>query len=321
MTESPRFATTYGLAIPHSICGFNRQGDPTRPESVERWLEVLEAPGVSTLWALDQLAGRIATPEPLALLSYMAAITSRPRLGIAVLIGAARGPVAAAKAIATIDWLSEGRVDVGLGLGSTNSYAAYGIDRRGSGGAGAVLDEFIDLVELLWRPEPIEFSGRTWTVKGHPPSPQPLQSPGPPLWVGGASAASMRRAIRAGGGWIGAGRHTLEEFAGHVKELRQLETEEESDSQLTAAKRVYLVVEDDVSVAKRQVREWFDGFYGRPEWGPSVSLFGSAERVRTGLQQLVDAGANHLLLHPLVDSLEQYRRVVEELVQPLVTTS
>jgi alkanesulfonate monooxygenase SsuD/methylene tetrahydromethanopterin reductase-like flavin-dependent oxidoreductase (luciferase family) len=266
---------------------------------------------------LDQMTGPMATAEPLTMLSYVAALTSRVRLGVAVLIAALRGPVAAAKSISTLDWLSDGRVDIGLGLGPVRTYPAHSVDPAAGGGPGAILDEFIAILELLWANDIVDFEGRTWSIEGASVNPKPRQLPRPPLWIGGSSDASLRRAIRLGGGWIGAGRHTSAEFAVLVERLRALQSEASSSVDLTVSKRVYLVIDDDQDAADRAVRDWFGLFYGRPHWGPPVSVFGSVADVRAEIEQLVAAGANHLLLHPLVDDLDQYRRVTNEVIAPM----
>lgn len=307
---------TFGLAVPSSLCGFDTGGEPRAHTPIADWLEVLEGPGVDGLWVLDQVTGRMATAEPLSLLSFMAALTTRVRLGVAVLIGAARGPIALAKSITTLDWLSGGRVDLGLGLGIVNSYPAYGIDRVRGGGAGAVLDELIDIMERLWRDEAVRVDGRTWKLDGESISPLPLQRPHPPLWIGGSSDAALRRAIRFGN-WIGAGRHTTAEFASTVTRLRELRAASPHAADVTVSKRVYLMIDDDPSAAERRVRDWFELFYRQPDWGPAVAVFGTPETVRAGVGELFVAGADHLLLHPLVDTFDQYQRVLSDVIAPM----
>src|SRR5262249_22073295 len=154
-------AVSFGLAVPTSLCGFDERGRDVRPAALAEWMEILEAPGVESLWVLDQLAGGMATPEPLSFLSHVAALTSRVRLGVAVLIAAARGPVVAAKTLATLDWLSNGRLDVGLGLGPFRYFPAYGVDRVRGGGYRAILDEFVEILQQLWTGAPASFDGRS----------------------------------------------------------------------------------------------------------------------------------------------------------------
>ena len=310
--------TSFGLAVPHSICGFDSAGRPVPPVRLTDWLEVLESPGVDSAWVLDQPTGRMPIPEPLTLLSYLAPLTSRIRLGAAVLVGPTRGPVSLAKSIATLDWLSGGRVDVGLGLGPPRTYPAFGVDRRRGGGQGAILDELIEILDRVWSHDDVSVAGRTWTLDDVSVNPKPLQRPRPPLWIGGGSEAALRRALRLGGRWIGAGRSTGAEFAALAGRLRELQGEMADPVNVTVAKRVYVAVDNDRAAAERAVREWFDGFYGRPDWGPDVSVFGTAADVRSGVEELMAAGADHLLLHPLIDHLEQYRRLLGDVIEALL---
>jgi alkanesulfonate monooxygenase SsuD/methylene tetrahydromethanopterin reductase-like flavin-dependent oxidoreductase (luciferase family) len=301
--------TSFGLSVPQALCGFDASGTPVEVD-LSRWLAVLEAPGVDSLWVLDQPTGKMATPEALSLLSYVAALTSRPRLGVAVLIAAARGPVATAKAVATLDWISQGRIEVGFGLGDARTYGAFGVDRCRGGGSGAILDELLDIVEQLWTGQAVHHVGRTWRLAGEAVNPPPLQQPRPPVWIGGESDAALGRAISRGGRWFGAGRTSVREFAANALRLRKLHAESGSPCELTIGKRVYVAVHDDRASAEEIVRQWFGQFYGHPEWGPPVAVHGTLDDVRTGIDELIAAGADNLLLHPLADDLEQYQRLV-----------
>jgi alkanesulfonate monooxygenase SsuD/methylene tetrahydromethanopterin reductase-like flavin-dependent oxidoreductase (luciferase family) len=305
--------TSFGLAVPQALCGFDTSGAPVKVD-LDRWLAVLESPGVDSLWVLDQPTGTTATPEPLSFLGHVATLTSRPRLGVAVLIAATRGPVAAAKALATLDWISDGRIEVGYGLGDARTYGAFGVDRQGGGGAGAILDEFLELVEKLWTGEPVHHHGRTWRLAGEAVNPPPVQQPHPPTWIGGESDAALRRAIRTGGRWFAAGRTSTAEFTANLARLRELHAETEATSELTVTKRVYVAVHDDRDRAEEYVRQWFGHFYRHPDWGPPVSVYGSVEDIRAGIDELVAAGAGGLVLHPLVDDLDQYERLVDGVI-------
>jgi alkanesulfonate monooxygenase SsuD/methylene tetrahydromethanopterin reductase-like flavin-dependent oxidoreductase (luciferase family) len=311
-SDAPPAAVSFGLAVPHLLCGFDPSGAAVDVD-LDRWASILNAPAVDSLWVLDQPTGRMATPDPMSLLGFVAAMTSEPRLGIAVLIGTARGPVATAKAIATLDWLSRGRIEVGFGLGDARTYGAFGVDRHEGGGSGAILDELLSLVDELWTGQPVHHEGRTWKFAGEAVNPRPLQQP-PPVWIGGESDAAYRRAIRRGGRWIGAGRSTSADFARNARRLRELHGEADVPGELTVAKRVYVALDSTRDTAERQVRGWFDRFYGMPDWGPRCSVFGSADDVRVGIDELVAAGAGTLLLHPLSDDPDMYEHLTKEVI-------
>jgi alkanesulfonate monooxygenase SsuD/methylene tetrahydromethanopterin reductase-like flavin-dependent oxidoreductase (luciferase family) len=310
-----------GLAVPPSMCGFRDVGstrvDRAQP-SAGTWIDHLEVPGVQSLWALDQTLGRSFTPEPVSVLSYLAALTSRVRLGVAVVVGASRGPIAIAKQFATLDWLSDGRVDLGLGLGATRHYPAYGVDAAAAGGAGNVLDELITIVRRLWTEDTVDLDGRCWTLHEAGIAPRPLQRPHPPIWIGGGSDRSLQRAIDLRSGWIGAGRHTTGECLAIAARLREMLDEHGVDrSSVRVAKRVYIVVEPDRAVADRTISEWFDRFYRRPELGAAVTVSGGVDECAAQLAVLIEGGVDHLILHPLVDRLEQYDMITGALLPNL----
>jgi probable F420-dependent oxidoreductase len=111
-----------------------------------------------------------------------------------------RNPVLTAKALATIDVLSKGRVTLGVGVGwMREEFEALGaaeFDRR-----GAVTDEYLRIFKTLWTQSPASFSGRFYRFDALHCRPQPVQKPHPPIWIGGHSKAALRRAARLGDGW------------------------------------------------------------------------------------------------------------------------
>jgi alkanesulfonate monooxygenase SsuD/methylene tetrahydromethanopterin reductase-like flavin-dependent oxidoreductase (luciferase family) len=308
-------AVTFGLSIPFVFGGF----DPSGPTSRE-WMDHLEVDHVDSLWTLDQLNGRAATPEPMTLLSYAAAMSTRVRLGVAVMVGLARGPIVTAKETTTLDWLSRGRLDVGLGLGDLRHLAGYGLaaDKLAT---GPLFDEYTQTLIQLWTEGRVSSDGPAWRFDDVGISPQPMQQPHPPIWFGGGGTASLRRAVRWGAGWIGAGRHSTVEHLDLVSRLLRLLDERPGGRQgFGIAKRVYVVVTDDDSAGERAVEAWFGRFYNRPELGASVSVWGSPGRCVDAIGTLVDAGTNHILLHPLVETVDQFDRVTTEVIPQLAAS-
>jgi alkanesulfonate monooxygenase SsuD/methylene tetrahydromethanopterin reductase-like flavin-dependent oxidoreductase (luciferase family) len=294
-----------GLAVPEQL--MRPHPGQSAPAAV---FARLEAAPIDSLWVLDQLSGRHPSSEPTGLLSFAAAHTSRVRLGVAVYVGPARGPLAAAKALATVDQLSGGRLTVGLGLGNLGHYAAYG---WGGHRPGSVFDEFVASVVALWRGTATEAPGRLWDVSDFAISPGPVQQPHPPLWFGGASERSFRRAARWGSGWIGAGKQTLGEFEKSAAEVREL-MQAEDRADFTVSKRIYLLVDPRPTRAQETTRRWFETFYRRPELGQEVTVMGDVSTCAEQIAAHFQAGANHVVLHPLDDGEDQYRTVVDEVV-------
>jgi probable F420-dependent oxidoreductase len=138
--------------------------------------------------------------DPIVSMAYVAAETDRIRLGSAVLNTPYTNPVLFAKQLGTLDMLSRGRVDVGVGLGwSRDEYRATGAQwsRR-----GARFDEFLDCVVRAWTEETLEYHGEFFEIPSCSIAPRPVQAPHPPLLVGGHGDAAMRRAVRFGQGYV-----------------------------------------------------------------------------------------------------------------------
>jgi probable F420-dependent oxidoreductase len=140
--------------------------------------------------------------EPLTTMSYLAAVTSRVRLATGIAILPQRHPLYTAKEVANVDWLSNGRVDFGIGLGwCREEYEACGTpwERR-----GARCDEYIRLLRRLWEDDLSAFEGEFYELRPARFFPKPVQ-PRVPIHVGGESDAALRRAARHADGWHGLG--------------------------------------------------------------------------------------------------------------------
>ncbi len=149
--------------------------------------------------------GRIPAPagsgllEPLNTLSFLAAHTSAVRLGTAMVLLPQRNPVYTAKEVATVDWLSGGRVDFGVGVGwLQEEFEAVNVPwpRR-----GARTDEYLEVLRRLWCEDPSSFSGDFYSLPPCSMFPKPVQSPHPPVHIGGESDAALQRAAAGAQGW------------------------------------------------------------------------------------------------------------------------
>lgn len=152
-----------------------------------------------------------------AYLSFLAGRTSRIRLGTHVYNLALRHPFVAARAVTTLDIVSGGRAEVGIGVGWLESeWDAVGLDfhRR-----GRRADEALAVCQRLWTESVVEHHGEFFDFDEVMFEPKPVQRPWPPIHVGGESDAALRRAARAGDGWIGMG-HTPESASAVVERIR-----------------------------------------------------------------------------------------------------
>jgi probable F420-dependent oxidoreductase len=161
----------------------------------------VEALGYDSVWGGDHVSFHTPIYESLTLLAAYASITHRIKLGTAVYLLALRAPAIAAKATATLDVLSGGRLIFGVGVGGENpkEFALCGVPHRER---GVRVTEGIEVVRTLWRDSPASFNGRFTQFEAVSIDPKPVQQPAPPIWIGGRSDAALARAGRQGDGWV-----------------------------------------------------------------------------------------------------------------------
>jgi probable F420-dependent oxidoreductase len=143
--------------------------------------------------------------EPLTVLATVAAVTTRIRLATGILLAALRRPVVLAKTAATIDVLSVGRLDLGVGVGwQREEYEAAGLD---FGGRGRLLDHTLEVCQALWRESSARIDSEELRFESIHQMPKPLQPGGVPIWVSGTvNERVLERIVRFGSGWIPWGR-------------------------------------------------------------------------------------------------------------------
>ena len=182
-------------------------GPGVSPDSLERWTRLAEALGYHLVMISDHVAvtpdvhERYPAPfyDPFTVLSWLAGSTRTLELGTTVLIVPYRSPLLVARMSANLDRLSGGRLILGIGAGwAEREFRALGIpfDKR-----GAITDEYMAAVKTLWTNDVASFEGEYVSFQEVYTSPRPLQTPHPPIWVGGSSDVALRRAARIGSGW------------------------------------------------------------------------------------------------------------------------
>jgi len=300
-----------GVAIPQAF-----PDGPPAPRRIREYLGRAEALGFESAWVIEQILGGIPSLEPLALLTWAAAVTERLRLGSAVLLTALRSPVHLAKSLATLDQLSQGRLQVGVGLGAnTPLYPAYGVAVEGRAERFA---EGIRLMKRLWTEPRVTFDGRFWQLADARMEPKPVQRPHPPIWFGAHHPRALRRAVELGQGFIGAGSASTATFLEEVRTLRGLLAEAGRDpAQFGVGKRVYIAIDADRRRAERRLADWFGAFYGKRELAEQVAIRGEPAECVDRLRELVEGGARFLMLHPVFDELEQLERLAAEVAPKL----
>lgn len=162
--------------------------------------DMLERSDVDSIWLSDRLSSPAPVPEVMTTLAAIAARTSRLKFGPSVVVLPYRTPVVAAKEMATVDWLSGGRLfpAVGVGVELPREFDASGVPFAER---GRRTDEAIRVMRLLWTQDEVTFQGDFYKLDRVSIFPKPWQTP-PPIWIGGKSEAAMRRTARLGDGWI-----------------------------------------------------------------------------------------------------------------------
>lgn len=268
--------------------------------------------GFEGAWVQEQVIGSARTLAPLQTLTYAAACTERLRLGCAVFVSPLHNPLHLAKAISTIDQLSHGRVEVGIAAGGrARPFAAFGVD---STAPVARFTEGLALMKACWTEPEITFEGRFWQLEGARMEPKPVQRPHPPVWFGGNHPDALRRAVRLANGFFGAGSQTTAAFTEQVGLVRGFLAEAGRDpASFAIAKRAYIHVDDDPARARERMDAALTYQYGRAGMS-AVAIAGPPATCIEGLREIASAGAEMILLNPLVDDTEQMERLAAEVM-------
>ena len=194
-------------------------------------------------------------------------------------------------------------------------YEAYGLSPERK---VARFVEALTLIKKLWSEEDFTFEGKLWRLKKASLWPKPLQKPHPPIWFGANSPAALKRAVKHGSGFIGAGSASTADFKTLVPiALSELAEAKRAPADFMIGKRVYLAVDKDRERAAKRLREWFGLYYGQPELMERVAVWGSVEECVEGLREIVSAGARLLLLNPVFDMMEQMEILAGEVIPRL----
>jgi len=276
---------------------------------------VEELGAFESAWVQEQVLGAAGSVAPLETLTYAAACTEQVRLGCAVFILPLHNPVHLAKAISSLDCVSHGRVEVGLATGGkARPFAAFGVDPDKP---VARFNEALALMKACWTEPEINFDGRWWQLQGATMEPKPVQKPYPPIWFGGSAPAGMRRAVRHGDGFMGAGSQTPAQFAQQVSVVREeLDAQGRDPGTFRVGKRVYVHVDDDPARGRRRLEDALTHHYGRSGWSEHI-FAGPPEECVAGIRAVADAGAELILLNSMADEAEQLERLAAEVIPAL----
>jgi alkanesulfonate monooxygenase SsuD/methylene tetrahydromethanopterin reductase-like flavin-dependent oxidoreductase (luciferase family) len=302
----------FAVALPQ----FYADGD-FDPGAFRAYLSRAEELGFGSAWTQEGMLTARPQLGPIETMSYAAACTGQIRLGCSVFVSTLHNPVRLANAIAAMDQLSRGRIDVGVGTGGRGRpFAAFGVD---PGRYVARFTEGIELMKALWTEPSVTFQGEFWQLENEPMEPKPFQKPFPPLWFGAASEAAARRAVRMGYGFFGAGASTTAGFAELVQVVRKALAEAGRPAEdFPIAKRVYIAVDEDGGRARARMNAALEATYGRRVPAlEAATVAGTAAGCVRELRQVAEAGADLILCTALFDQAEQMERLAAEVVPEL----
>ncbi|WP_163908479.1 LLM class flavin-dependent oxidoreductase [Mycolicibacterium tokaiense] len=258
--------------------------------------------------------------EALTTIGYLAAKTSRVRIGVACLVMPTRNPIYAAKQLATLDHLSGGRLIAGVGLGSKASRESSEFDVFGVpfSARARMTDEFVEAMRAIWTQPLATFSGRHVEFKDAEIYPKPLQRPGPEVWVGGWTDAAARRTGRIGDGWV-PGWLSPSEMARGAVIVRDTAMENDRDpSKITIAVEKLTVIDTDRDAAMARAiptvqtsSQTYERDVDQIQFALDRHIFGSVDDVKRRVGEFVDAGVTHFELKFIYPTMDELTRQME----------
>jgi probable F420-dependent oxidoreductase len=287
------------------------------PAEFRNYFAGVEQLGYESAWAQENVLSSSAQLSPLEAMTYAAACTERMRLGCVVFVSTLHSPVHLAKSLASLDQLSGGRIDVGLGTGGKHrQFAAFGMsaDRY-----VARFAEGVQLMKALWTQPRVTFDGEFWQLSDVAMEPKPVQKPYPPIWIGANGATALRRAVRIGDGFFGAGSAPTSRFAEQVTIVRAALAEADRDpASFQIAKRLYIAVDDNSERARERINAAMERIYGRrvPEI-EAAAVAGSPAECAAEVARAAAAGAELILFTTVFDPGEQAARLAAEVIPRL----
>ena len=267
--------------------------------AVREFVQEAERQGFHSVWVGDHVYHRMDLVQPLSMLSWVAALTSRVRLGTAVMLTAFLNPVLFAREVATLDYLSEGRLTLGISFGGTEAeYGSIGVPIKQR---PSRLVENVEIARKLWSEDEVNYEGRYHHIQSGRINPKPVQKPGVPLWFGGGSEPSMRRTSQLADGWIAGAGGPPEGWLDQTKTMLSYVGEAGRDASTFGVGKLQSVsVDPDPKRARQLAEKQWQTYYG-PNWDVDRNCIeGDSETVAARIATLatVEAEEATIVLEP-----------------------
>jgi probable F420-dependent oxidoreductase len=300
-----------GILVPGSY-----EGSPPQMAEFARFFSAAEELGFESLWFTDRIFHRINILDPFTLMTCAAASTSKIRLGTAVILFVLRNPVLIAKTTATLDYMSGGRLTLGISLGGRDDeFKPLGVDlhRRVSR-----FTEGLEVMRRLWSEDLVTFHGRHYDLEGVSAQPKPARDGAIPVILGGRSDGVLKRSGQSANGWVAGSTGDAEAFAGAWRTVQghAADAGKHPDS-LESGKLMYITTGPDRDKCKQQLAASLQAYYG-PNYDVEASCaYGPPEECAAKIQPFIDAGAKTVMLGPCDTDVEQIRLIARD-VLPLL---
>ena len=294
---------SFGIALPH------RSTEAIDVAAVRHVAQRADALGFGDLWVTENTIDHVFCFDSVVALTYAAAVTTTIRLGVSVMVLPVHHPIHVAHQIATLDYFSNGRAILGVGLGRGDDYAQFQIPRERR---VRRFREGVELTRMLWTQPDVTYHGRIFSAEAAMLAAKPLQKPRPPIWFGGSHRDAIRRAARMADGWMGSGGSSRAAFSRNVSFLKaELERADRDPAIFPISKRLFLSVHERCDIARAELKRWFSTVYHNSEATEASGIYGTPEQLRAGIEELVALGANHVLLNPVCRYAEQLEALSE----------
>ena len=285
----------------------------TKPETVLTFAKKCEAMRLHSMWTIDRIA--YDNLEPLTLLAAAAGATQKIRIGTSVLLPGLRHPALLAKSLATLDFISNGRVTVGVGFGSRqNDFTAVEVPFEGRGSRAV---ECVQLMKRLWTEDDVTHKGRFFCVQNLTLGPRPIQKP-IPIFAGGSAEVALKRAGTWANGFI-CGSSAIPEFSTTWEKIAQYaRAAGRNPNAIEKAGLTFMAIDDNTSKAVETLNSYVMRYYGRLRGDlATTSLVGSAAAVAERIEAFLSRGLDTLIIG-LADPDPRQLHLFGEKVLPLM---